>query len=105
MRLGTGILLLALILLFAAFGWTAFGVLALVALGILLAAVAIVAAAVWKVRKGMREALRHLEKAMPPPPGAAPPPAAGRPGAIDVEARVVRKPRDGADAPEDLEPR
>ena len=107
MRLGTGLVLIALILLFAAFGWKAFGVLALFGLALVLAAIAIVAAAVWKVRKGMREALRRLEQAMPGPPAGAggPPPGnePGRPDAIDVPGRVVRKPRDGADTPEELD--
>src|SRR5687767_4844475 len=101
MRAGTILVLLALILLFAAFGWRAFGVLALTALAFVLLAVAAVAVGLWAIKRRMRRRLeglgvaveRHLRSQ-----AAAGGPAA-REGAIDAEA-TVRKPRDGADEPE-----
>lgn len=119
MRTGTILLLLGAVLLFAFFGWKAFGVLALSVLAFLLLALLIVAWALWRVkvrvRRTMESVARDLEArlraagARPPSdpnaPNAPDVPFGGgsRRDAIDVEGRV-RKPRDGADDPDQLDP-
>lgn len=115
MRPGTILVLLGAIVLFAAFGWQVFGWIALSILGFLLLAALILAWALWRVkvrvRRTMESVARDLEArlraagARPPNDPNDPSGRGGgsRPGAIDVEGRV-RKPRDGADDPDQLGP-
>lgn len=107
MRTGTLLFWLAVLLLFAAFGLKAFGWLLLFALAVVVLGVGAVAVAFWAIQRRMRRNLEALTRAMAgerggpggagkPPPG---PGGDGRGDVIDVEP--VRKPRDGADAPEE----
>jgi membrane protein implicated in regulation of membrane protease activity len=99
MRTGTILVLLGLIFLFAYFGWAAFGILALSVLVFFVLAIAVVVVALWVVKRRMQRKLAELghaveerlrsQRAMD-----------ARGDAIDAE--VVRKPRDGADDPEQL---
>ena len=100
MRTGTILALLALVLLVAAFGLRVFGWLLAFGLLVVVLAFGALAAAFWAIKRRMRRNLERLARAMadersgPEPPG-----APARRDAIDVEP--VRKPRDGADAPEE----
>jgi membrane protein implicated in regulation of membrane protease activity len=100
MRPGTILVLLGLILLFAYFGWAAFGILALSILLFLVLAVGAVAVGLWVIKRRMRRRLEELGHVMEQHLRQ----QAGRQGArddaIDVEA-TVRRPRDGADEPEE----
>lgn len=106
MRAGTIVALLAAILLFAAFGWRLFQALALTFLVVLLLALAAVTVGIWVIKRRMERRMQELAAAvgeqlrarrdLGDDAGAGP-----RPGSIDAEGRVVRRPRDGADAPED----
>lgn len=102
MRTGAILAWLAFILLFAAFGLKAFGWLLLFGLVLVLLGVGALLLAFWSIKRRMRRNLEQLTRAMAGERGG--PGGEGRPGgrrdAIDVEA-VVRKPRDGADAPEE----
>lgn len=98
MRTGTILALLALILLFAAFGWRAFGILALTALAFVLLAVGAVAVGLWAIKRRMRRKLEELGVAVEQHLRSQAE-AGRREDAIDAEA-TVRRPRDGADDPE-----
>lgn len=102
MRTGPVLLLLAFVVLFAAFGLRVFGWLLAFGLAVVLLGVGAVLVAVWTIKRRMRRNLEQLARAMAGERGAPPGPegpAARRRDAIDVEP--VRKPRDGADAPEE----
>ncbi len=114
MRIGTFVVLAALVVLFAVFGWKAFGYLALFALLVVLFAVGSVAWALYRVRRRLEKTLEEAARRFTPPGGNGPdrgagpgtgaatrPSEAARRGAIDVEGHV-RKPRDGADDPDSL---
>ena len=111
MRPGTILVLLGVILLFAVFGWQVFGWIALSILGFLLLAALIVVWALWRVKvrvqRTMETVARDLESRLrasgsQPPNDPSGPFAGSRKDAIDVEGRV-RKPRDGADDPDQLD--
>lgn len=101
MRTGTILVLLGLILLFAYFGWQAFGILAATFLIVLLLAVGAVFVGLWVIKRRMRRKLQELghvvEQHLRARAGEGR--EARRGDAIDVEA-TVRRPRDGADEPE-----
>ena len=100
MRPGTILVLLGLILLFAYFGWKAFGILAISFLVFLLLALGAVVVGLWVIKRRMRRKLEELGYAVEQRLRAqAGRDDARRGDAIDVEA-TVRKPRDGADEPE-----
>lgn len=107
MRRGTILVLLGLILLFAYFGWAAFGILALTVLVVVAVAIGAVAFALWRIKRTMRRNLERLTQVLVDDARARPGdrgPAetqARRADAIDVEGRV-RRPRDGADDPDAL---
>jgi membrane protein implicated in regulation of membrane protease activity len=107
MRPGTAIVLLGLILLFAYFGWAAFGIIALSVVIFLLLGAAAVVVGLWVIQRRMRKKVEELGKAMEREMGAAfgrTEQRRSREDAIDVEGHV-RKPRDGADDPDALDPR
>jgi phosphate/sulfate permease len=88
MRTGTGIALLLLIVLIAAFGWKVLGFLVLAILLIpVLLIVAAFAVLVW-FRRRARQAAARFQEAIQNAQARRPPPAS-RPDAIDVEGRDV----------------
>lgn len=101
MRVGTLLVLLGLILMSFFFGWQAFGDIALFVLLLLAAALSLLAWSLYRIRRRMEQsvelAARMFGQAAGAPPGRQPGPA----DAIDVKGRV-RRPRDGADDPDDL---
>ena len=109
MRPGTALVLLGLVLMVAFFGWRAFGYLVLFGLLLVVVAVGAVALALYRIKRRLeqtvQEAARQFQQAAQargaPPDASAGPSAAARRDAIDVDA-VVRKPRDGADDPDNL---
>lgn len=107
MRPGTALVLLGLVLLVAYFGWAFVGAVFLSIVIFLILGAAAVVVGLWVIQRRMRTKLQELGKAMEREMGAAFAQAQqqkARDEAIDVEARVVRKPRDGADDPDALEP-
>ncbi|MEA3165397.1 MAG: hypothetical protein QOJ26_249 [Thermoplasmata archaeon] len=100
MRPSTIVVLLGLIVLFAFFGIQVFGWILAFVLATLLLAIAAVAVGLWYVKRRMRRKLEELGVAMERHlrDRSA---EAGRSDAIDVEGEV-RKPRDGADEPDQL---
>ena len=103
MRTGTILVLLALILLFAAFGIQVFGWILAFILGTLLLAILAVAIGLWAIKRRMRRKLEELGVAMEQQLRRAGPGTDPRGDAIDVEG-TVRRPRDGADAPDEPAP-
>jgi predicted lysophospholipase L1 biosynthesis ABC-type transport system permease subunit len=105
LRTGTILLLLALVLLFAAFGLKVFGWLLLFGLVLVLLGVGAVLVAFWAIKRRLRRNLEQLGRAMAGQhggPGGTGQPPPGRGGSGDViDVEPVRKPRDGADAPEE----
>lgn len=102
MRAVTILVLLGLIVLFAFFGWRAFGIVALTFLLVLVLALGTVAAGLWVIKRRMRRKLEELRQVLATASArtasVATPPE--RDDVIDVEGQV-RKPRDGADKPDD----
>lgn len=104
-RAGPLLVLLVLLVLVAAAGVEALGWIVLFALVLVLLAVGAVALAIWSIKRRMRRNLERLADLLAGQRGGgAPPPPDPRGGAIDVQG-TVRKPRDGADDPDDLPPR
>jgi hypothetical protein len=99
MRTSTMVLLTGLVLLVALFGWGALGALALGILVVLLLAGLAIAGSLWMLKRRMRRAMEEVAARFA---ASQPPPSPGRPDSITVEAREVRRPRDGADDPDDL---
>ena len=107
MRPGTLLVLLALMLLFAFFGWQVFGWIALSLLLFVLLGVGFLALALWRlkvrVRRKMEEVARDLEAKLRAAGATVPPDHEGTPrDSIDAQY-TVRKPRDGADDPDPLD--
>lgn len=108
MRRSGMVLLLAVILLFALFGWRVLGAVFLSLLLFLLLAVGAVFAGLWYIRRRMERKVLELAKAMESQlERAARAPWTPPEDAIDVEGKVQgprrRKPRDGADDPDQLD--
>lgn len=101
MRAGTILVLLGLIVLFAAFGFQVFGWILAFILATLLLAIGAVALGLWAIKRRMRRKLQELgvavEERLRSQAASGRGPARG--DAIDVEG-TVRRPRDGADEPE-----
>lgn len=107
MRRSSLLLLLVAILLFALFGWRFIGAVFLSLVLFLLLAVGAVVAGLWYIRRRMERKVLELAKAMESQlERAARAPWTPPNDAIDVEGKVQgprrRKPRDGADDPEQL---
>lgn len=100
MRPGTILILLGLILLFAYFGWAAFGILTVSILVFLALAVVAVAVGLWVIKRRMRRRMEELGHVMEQHLRRQAGHQGGRDDAIDVEA-TVRRPRDGADEPDE----
>ncbi|MFA5943324.1 MAG: hypothetical protein WC876_02535 [Candidatus Thermoplasmatota archaeon] len=98
MRQGTLLALLGLIVLFAAFGLRVFGWLLAFILGTIVLALVAVATGLWVIKRRMRRRLEELGIAVEHQMRNQTPAARG--DVIDVEGHV-RKPRDGADEPQD----
>ena len=108
MRTGPILVLLGLILMFAFFGWQLFKWAAISILLFLVLGIGLLVFALWRlkvrVRRKMQEVARDLEARLRAAGATVPPDHQGTPkDAIDVEGRV-RKPRDGADDPDALDP-
>jgi O-antigen ligase len=108
MRTGTILAWLAVIVLFAAFGLKVFGWILLFALAAVVLGVGAVLVAFWAIQRRMRRNLEQITRAMAGErggPGDASRPdraGGGRGGSGDViDVEPVRRPRDGADAPEE----
>lgn len=104
MRAPAILVLLGLIVLFAVFGIQVFGWILAFILLLLVLAIAAVAAGLWAIKRRMRRRLQELGVAVEArlrEEEASRRAEQARTGAIDVEGTVVRRPRDGADQPED----
>lgn len=104
MRVGTLLVLLGFVLLVAFFGWQVLGWIALSILVFVLLSIAIVAGAIWYIKRRIERKVAEVAKALAGERGGdtAPFRRSGPGDVIDVEG-TVRKPRDGADDPDSLD--
>lgn len=91
MRTSTAVILVALILLFAAYGWSAFGILVLVAAGLVLIPFVLVLGFVLYGRWRLKRTLRDFEAALRQQAAA----QERRSGSIDADAEVKDLGREG----------